>query len=69
MPIKIEFTLVAGRLVGRTESDRWNLATFGIVSIPYDGRNQAALKRFRRRFASSKYAADFTFSYKGSDHV
>lgn len=45
--IKIEVVKVNGMLVGRTFSDRWNLETLGLTSIPAD-RNQTVIKRLRR---------------------
>lgn len=53
--IKIQLVRVNGRLKGRTVSDRWNLLMLGIISIA-DQRNQALLKRLRRR-----YAGEFAF--------
>jgi hypothetical protein len=35
------------KLVGRTVSDRWNLATLGLATLAND-RNQTAIKRARR---------------------
>lgn len=52
--MRIELVKVGNCYVGRTFSDRWNLATLGATVLPYD-RNQAGLKALRR------YHADFTF--------
>lgn len=45
--ITIELVRVGDKLVGRTVSDRWNLAAFGVGTIPAD-RNQSGVKRLRR---------------------
>jgi len=45
--IRIELVRVGNRLIGRTVSDRWNLATLGCKSLAYD-RNQTGVKRLRR---------------------
>lgn len=49
--IKIQLVRVNGRLVGRTFSDRWNLAQLGYDSMKGD-RNQSELKKFRRFYGS-----------------
>jgi len=45
--LEIELVRVGNRLIGRTVSDRWNLATLGCDFIAYD-RNQTGVKRLRR---------------------
>lgn len=45
--LRIELVNVAGMLVGRTVSDRWNLDTLGAAAL-YESRNQADVKRLRR---------------------
>lgn len=47
--IKIEVVNINGRLVGRTFSDRWNLAQLGYTHLDWS-RNQTAMKKFRREF-------------------
>ena len=49
--ITIRLVLVNGRLVGKTFSDRWNLAQLGYLSMRSD-RNQSELKKFRRFYGS-----------------
>ena len=43
----IELVRVGGRLIGRTVSDRWNLAVYGLDALR-DDRNQSGVKRLRR---------------------
>jgi hypothetical protein len=57
----IELVSVGGKLVGRTASDRWNLATLGLSNIIDDGRSQAGLKRARRMIAR-EWGGAFTLS-------
>lgn len=54
-PVRIELVRENGRLVGRTESDRWNLMTLGYEFV--DSRNQADIKKARREWGN-----EFTFS-------
>jgi hypothetical protein len=49
--IGIELVSVGGRLVGRTASDRFNLAVLGLSDLIDDGRSGAGLKRARRMIA------------------
>lgn len=51
--IQIEVVSIGGRLVGRTESDRFNLAVLGLSDLIDDGRNQASLKKARRALAKA----------------
>lgn len=47
--MRIELVMIAGRLYGKTASDRWNLSWFkvGVRGLAYD-RNQRAIKKLRR---------------------
>jgi hypothetical protein len=57
-PIRIELVKVAGKYIGRTASDRWNLTTLGLGDLNAD-RNQTAIKKARR--AHPAYSG-FTFN-------
>ena len=48
----------AGRLVGRTASDRWNLLVLGVTGL-VDSRNHAAIKSLRRSLTRLGLRRDF----------
>jgi hypothetical protein len=59
--IKIELVSVGGKLIGRTASDRFNLAVLGLDDLDDDGRNGAGLKRARRMIVR-EWGVAFTLS-------